>query len=115
MVNWNSIHACMHFWISTQFTDSQLCNFTHTHAHTHRRTGLLAFGPSDRVSGIAKSLASGEVAHEVLSAQEANQRYPQLQLPDTHICVYEEEGGILNAQRAVMAFQVQWMMYICLN
>ena len=72
-----------------------------------RCTGLLAFGPSDKVSVIAKSLASGEVPHEVLSAQEANTRYPQLQIPDTYICVYEEGGGTLNAQKAVMAFQVQ--------
>jgi glycine/D-amino acid oxidase-like deaminating enzyme len=44
--------------------------------------------------------------HEVLSGSEANQRYPrQLKLPPTHKCVYEDMGGIIYAQRALLAFQ----------
>lgn len=66
-------------------------------------------GPNDAaaVLSTADSLASSGVAHEVFSGRDANLRYPhQLKLPDTHKCVYEDGGGILNAQKAVLTFQV---------
>ena len=75
-----------------------------------RRTGILVFGPptDPDVLSTARSLASGNVPYEELSGREANRRYPQqLKLPEDHRCVFEEGGGILNAQRAVLAFQVK--------
>ena len=67
------------------------------------------FGPSDskEVRSVADSLAKNKVPHDVFSGRDANSRYPhQLRLPDDYICVYEDGGGFLNAQKAVMAFQV---------
>ena len=67
------------------------------------------FGPpkNSAVSSTARSLASGRVPHQTFSGREANRRYPQqLKLPEDYTCVFEEGGGILNAQRAVLAFQV---------
>ena len=74
-----------------------------------RQTGILVFGPDSNtgVAATAESLASGGVAHERFTGQEANRRYPhQLRLPDDYQCVFEEGGGILYSQRAVLAFQV---------
>ena len=67
------------------------------------------FGPRKNiaVSSTARSLASGQVPHEQFSGREANRRYSQqLKLPEDYQCVFEEGGGILNAQKAVLAFQV---------
>ena len=60
------------------------------------------------MAATADSLASGGVAHERFTGQEANRRYPhQLRLPNDCQCVFEEGGSILYSQRAVLAFQVQ--------
>ena len=72
------------------------------------------FGPpqNSAVSSTARSLASGRVPHQTFSGREANRRYPQqLKLPEDYTCVFEEGGGILNAQRAVLAFQVQTVFF----
>lgn len=38
---------------------------------------------------------------------QANEKYSkQLSLPETTICLYEEDGGILMAKKAVAAYQV---------
>jgi sarcosine oxidase/L-pipecolate oxidase len=80
-------------------------------ATLYRKTGILVFGPRKNiaVSSTAHSLASGQVPHEQFSGREANRRYSQqLKLPEDYQCVFEEGGGILNAQKAVLAFQQQF-------
>jgi monomeric sarcosine oxidase len=80
-------------------------------ATLYRKTGILVFGPrhNSAVVSTAESLASGQVAHERFSGREANRRYPaQLKLPHDYMCVFEEGGGILHSQRAVLAFQEQF-------
>jgi sarcosine oxidase/L-pipecolate oxidase len=77
----------------------------------YRKTGILVFGSPRNisVSSTAHSLASGQVPHEQFSGREANRRYSQqLKLPEDYQCVFEEGGGILNAQKAVLAFQQQF-------
>ena len=42
-----------------------------------------------------------------MSGKEANQHYPkQLQLPDDYIAIFEGDGGILRANKALAAMQV---------
>lgn len=83
------------------------------HALLHiifRRTGIIVFGPRDceEVKSVAESLSKNKVPHDVFSGHDANIRYPhQLRLPDDYYCVYEDGGGILNSQNALMAFQVR--------
>ena len=53
------------------------------------------------------SLAREGIEHEVFSGSEANRRYPdQLTLPRDYKCVFEKDGGILLASKAVGAMQV---------
>ena len=69
----------------------------------------MMFGPSDNraVTCVADSLARHNVSHQVFNGHEANKRYPnQFKIPDNYSCVFEEKGGILQAQKAVAAFQV---------
>ena len=47
-----------------------------------------------------------QVQSEVFSGEEANRRYPQLKLPADYKCVYDKDGGILLADKALAAFQV---------
>lgn len=62
---------------------------------------------SSYLEGVVDSVKRGHIAHEVLSADEANRRYPhQLRIPDTHMCILEYDGGLLYAQRALRVFQV---------
>ena len=75
-----------------------------------RQTGYLEFGPSTakELNATAAALRACGVPHQIFSGQEANRRYPnQLKLPPTHKCIYQDEGGILYAHRALMAFQVE--------
>ena len=54
-----------------------------------------------------ESLASTSVPHEVFYGEEANRRYPrELQLSAKTKCIFEEDGGILFASKALAAFQV---------
>lgn len=104
-------YACNMFIIPI-FLSVYIFTVIYTCMYPCRRTGIIVFGPSDRreVQSVAKSLEMNNVPHEVFSGRDANLRYPhQLRLPDDYICVYEDGGGFLNAQKAVMAFQV----YIC--
>ena len=74
-----------------------------------RRTGVMVFGESNApyVVTTAESLRQANIAHEVFTGHEAKRRYPhQLKIPDTYMCVREEDGGILYAQRALKAVQV---------
>ena len=69
----------------------------------------MVFGESDTpyVLTTADSLKRGNIAHEVFMGHEANRRFPhQMKIPDTHMCVLEEDGGILNAQRILKTLQV---------
>ena len=43
---------------------------------------------------------------QVLSSAEANKRYPPLKIPNDYGCVFENDGGILLADKAVKAIQV---------
>ena len=69
------------------------------------------FGPSGDqdggVNSVESSLAREGIEHEVFSGSEANRRYPdQLTLPRDYKCVFEKDGGILLASKAVGAMQV---------
>ena len=47
------------------------------------------------------------IPHDVLSAAEANRRFPdQLNLPDSCVCLLEHEGGVLKASKALATLQV---------
>ena len=74
------------------------------------RTGILMFGPNEK-SGLLEDVVSGLVRHnieyETFSGSEANRRYPdQLTLPSDYMCIFEKEGGILLADKALAAIQV---------
>ena len=74
-----------------------------------RRTGVLVFGePSAQyIHQTIQSLKMANIPHEILSGAETNLRFPQqMKLPANHICVLEEDGGILYAQKALHAMQV---------
>jgi sarcosine oxidase/L-pipecolate oxidase len=86
------------------------------------KTGIIVFGDkfknesdNDQWSGISefiKSLEANHISHQVMSAQEVNDKYPeQLQLPADCTCVYEEYAGILRASKAVNALQDLFIQY----
>ena len=99
--------------------------------HYCRKTGILVFGSREnsRVRGTVESLKANEIPHKKLSASEvchlqrpccssfirtfikANEKYSeQLSLPSSMECVFEEDGGILMASKAVNAYQVFMML-----
>ena len=48
------------------------------------------------------------VAYETLTGQELNRRYPkQFNVPSSCECVFEKDGGILKATKAVRILQVR--------
>ena len=67
------------------------------------------FGDSTEpyIQSTMASLKDNGIAHKIFSGSEANKKYSQqLKLPPTDQCLYEEVGGMLYAQRALLAFQV---------
>ena len=74
-----------------------------------RRTGILVFGPPDcdYIVQTAESLQANSVPHKVFTGKDANMKYSlQLQIPDWYKCIYESDGGIIFANKALLAFQV---------
>lgn len=73
-----------------------------------RQTGIIIFGNPDvpELVQTIQSLEENQVAHEVFSGEEANKKYPQLKIPAEYMCVFEKDGGILLADKALAAFQV---------
>ena len=53
-----------------------------------------------------QSLEQNQGNYDIFSGEEANRRYPQLTLPAKYECVYDKDGGILLADKALAAFQV---------
>ena len=65
------------------------------------------FGETDNIQAYIDSMKGCGVPYEAFSGKEANRRYPhQLKLPDNYSCVFEDDGGILRANRALAALQV---------
>ena len=60
-----------------------------------------------------KSMKIANIPHDVLSGAEINRRFPkQMKIPDDYMCVIEEDAGILYAQKALRAMQVNKFYYL---
>lgn len=71
----------------------------------YTRTGGIDFGRPDTpyMQGIMAALDSGGIPYELLSAQEAMERFSQFRLDDDMRVLYQADSGILAAARAVLA------------
>ena len=69
------------------------------------RTGGLLLGDADSpwISGARRSAAAHHLAHELLSAGEIRERFPQHRLTDPTVGFYERDAGVLRPERAVRA------------
>jgi monomeric sarcosine oxidase len=67
------------------------------------RTGGIDFGSGDvpRLANTISSLEREGIDHEVLSAAEANKRFPQFNFSDEMTVVYQKDSGIITPSRAV--------------
>lgn len=68
-------------------------------------TGSIDSAPSDHetFTGSLASCEIHELDHEVLSGAEVNRRYPGYRLPDTHMAVFQPDGGYVLSERAIVA------------
>lgn len=73
------------------------------------RTGGLMIGSpgSEVVAGTLHSVQAYDLAHRVLDAAEAQERFPQHRLDGDEIAVLEEPAGVLRPERAVRAMATQ--------
>jgi monomeric sarcosine oxidase len=74
-------------------------------SHLLRMLGGVDFGARRDVAGVAKRLAMHGVPHEVLSAEEAEQRWPGMRFAGT--VVYHPQAGTIDAALAVESFVSQ--------
>jgi len=67
------------------------------------KTGGIDFGPADdeRLQATIKSVAAGAISHQMLSAQEAQKRFPQFRFPDGFLVLHQPDSGFIAASRAV--------------
>jgi sarcosine oxidase len=70
-------------------------------------TGILEMGAaaSELVTGTLQSAQFHGLPHEVLDAAGVMKRFPAFRLPDDFIGVFQPDGGVLQAESAVAAFQ----------
>lgn len=70
----------------------------------YTRTGGIDFG-SPQTSTLAETLSSLQtmnIPHEVLSAKDAQQRFPQFRFRDDWQVIYQPDSGFLSAERCVL-------------
>lgn len=76
---------------------------------SNRKTGILALGKAtdSSIDLYHSSLDINGVPHKVLTGREAKKLYPrQLSIPDDDRCIFEPNGGILKASKALRTLQV---------
>jgi sarcosine oxidase len=61
---------------------------------------------SELVAGTLQSARQHGLPHDVLDAAGVTRRFPAFRLPDDFIGVFQPDGGVLQAEPAVAAFQV---------
>jgi len=70
-------------------------------------TGIAEIGPPDGtlVGGTLASARQHDIAHELLAASELTRRYPAFRLPPHYVGVVQPDGGFVEAEASVQAFQ----------
>jgi sarcosine oxidase len=78
---------------------------TETGAKIFRQTGGLMLGAaeSEIVTGARLSAETHALAHELLSAAQLRERYPQFTLDEDTVGVFEPRAGMLDPERAIAA------------
>ncbi len=68
-------------------------------------TGSITIGPSDGDSftGALETCRAHDIEHEELDAETVNDRFPAYELSEEYRAVYQPEGGVLDAERCVVA------------
>jgi sarcosine oxidase len=70
----------------------------------HITGGIDAGPPESRiVSGSRRSCETHDIAHEILTGTEVNDRFPGYDLPEDHRAVYQEDGGFLVPEQCIIA------------
>ena len=68
-------------------------------------TGSIDTGPPDSevFRGSLASCQAHDLPHEVMNGREVNARFPGYALPETHMALYQAEGGFIASERAIVA------------
>ncbi|MFC7165315.1 N-methyl-L-tryptophan oxidase [Halospeciosus flavus] len=69
------------------------------------RTGSIDAGPADSTvfEGSKRSCEEHDIPHEVLTGAEVNERFPGYGLPEDYRAVYQEDGGFVVPEQAIIA------------
>lgn len=67
------------------------------------RTGALDIGPADALEPLRAALAAQGVSYQALSAAQMSDRYPVYRLSQGEHALYQPDGGVLRARRALDA------------
>lgn len=69
------------------------------------RTGGLDIGPPDSqvYSGSVQSCEAHDIDHQILSADQINERFPGYELPEDHRGVYQPDSGFLVPEQCIIA------------
>jgi sarcosine oxidase len=70
------------------------------------RTGGLYMGPHDGeiVGGSLRSAQQHNLAHDLLNRDELRRRFPQFEVPDKWVALYEPEAGFLRPEAVISAY-----------
>ena len=70
----------------------------------YARTGGLDFGPSDdeTLNATIAAVKSSQIRHDVLSAADAQERFPQFRFDDDFLILHQPDSGFIAASKAVL-------------
>lgn len=70
------------------------------------KTGSIDAGPADSwvFKGSFRSVVEHDIAHEVLTGKELNERFPGYRFPHDLMALYQQDGGFLTPERCVVAY-----------
>jgi len=68
-------------------------------------TGLLCIGEEDStfIQGLKRCFEVNNLPHEKLTSAETTRRYPEFQVPESHVVYFDPEGGYLKVENCVQA------------
>ena len=103
---------CPDFNLDDRYVHSHFCMngvyLPYTYHTLLRETGMLTMGSSDKFTmGTIRCLQRHGIAHEVFDYRGIKQAYPMIEYPKDYTFVVDKSGGILRADKALLAYHVR--------
>ncbi|KAK6192547.1 hypothetical protein SNE40_003996 [Patella caerulea] len=77
----------------------------------YRNCGTLVVSPPPMLGLVERGLKVNKAPYRSLTVPELKSEFPNITLPDDYVALYDYQGGILHADKSLIAFQDQFKKY----